>query len=514
MTEAPPQPRTAFVDRRKATQTPMPNPGRRASDRAEYLAELARRTEVRDLSGTPDWLRRYARGLIAVDLVGSLFAATLALAARFGDNFSTSYLVVTLLFPLGFVTFAGANRGYEPRFLGAGADEYRRSLEASLRYGAVIAIVAFALGNRLARGYLFLALPLATVIALTCRRVARDMLGRARREGSAFQHRVIVAGTERAAAELIRQVRRHAEAGFEVVAACVTRCSGRTIEGVPVIGTSAQVVEALRVTSADTVAVAAWSDFSQSELRRLSWRLEGSGVTVVVAPQLTDIAGPRIHIRPVAGLPLLHIEQPEFRGARRIVKATIDRSVALIALLMLSPLILGIAAIVRLTSRGPALFRQVRVGAHGSHFTMFKFRSMRSGAEREVTELAAQNENSDGLLFKMREDPRVTSIGKWIRRFSLDELPQLLNVVLGQMSLVGPRPPLPSEVERYGGDVSRRLLVKPGLTGLWQISGRSELPWDEAVRLDLHYVENWSLALDFLICWRTFAAVLRRRGAY
>jgi exopolysaccharide biosynthesis polyprenyl glycosylphosphotransferase len=352
------------------------------------------------------------------------------------------------------------------------------------------------------------------VIALMCRRVAREMLIRARRESSTCQHRVIVAGTERAAAELIRQVKRHAEAGFEVVAACVTRCSSNSIEGVPVIGTSAQLIEALRVTSADTVAIAAWSDLSQADLRRLSWRLEGSGVTVVVAPQLTDIAGPRIHVRPVAGLPLLHIEQPEFRGARRLVKSTIDRTVATIALLLLSPLLLGVGLVVRLTSRGPALFRQVRVGAQGSHFTMIKFRSMRTGAEREVTDLAAKNENADGLLFKMKEDPRVTPVGKWLRRFSVDELPQLINVALGDMSLVGPRPPLPSEVDRYGGDVNRRLLVKPGLTGLWQISGRSELSWDEAVRLDLHYVENWSLALDFLICWRTFAAVLRRRGAY
>lgn len=492
----------------------MPNPGRRAGDRAEYLAELARRTEVRDLSGTPDWLKRYARGLVAVDLTGSLLAATLALAVRFGADFSTSYLVVTLLFPLGFVACTAANRGYEPRFLGAGADEYRRSLEAALRFGAVIAIVAYAFSTPLARGYLFVALPLATGIALTCRRISREMLAHARRVGSGCQHRVIVAGTERAAAELIRQVRQHKGAGFEVVAACVTRCSGRTIEGVPVIGTSAQLVEALRVTSADTVAVAAWSDLSQADLRRLSWRLEGSGVTVVVAPQLTDIAGPRIHVRPVAGLPLLHIEQPEFRGVRRIVKATIDRALALVALLVLSPLLLGIAAVVRLTSRGPALFRQVRVGAQGTHFTMYKFRSMRTGAEREVVELAAQSDHSDHLLFKMREDPRVTPAGKWLRRFSLDELPQLINVVLGHMSLVGPRPPLPQEVERYGGDVSRRLLVKPGLTGLWQISGRSELSWDEAVRLDLHYVENWSLTLDFLICWRTFAAVVRRRGAY
>jgi exopolysaccharide biosynthesis polyprenyl glycosylphosphotransferase len=246
----------------------------------------------------------------------------------------------------------------------------------------------------------------------------------------------------------------------------------------------------------------------------MSWRLEGSGVTVVVAPQLTDIAGPRIHVRPVAGLPLLHIEQPEFRGMRRVIKSGIDRAVALVALLLLSPLLLGVAACVRLTSKGPALFKQVRVGAQGSHFTMLKFRSMRSDAEAQLAALRALNENGDGLLFKMKDDPRITGVGKWLRRFSLDELPQLINVLFGQMSLVGPRPPLPSEVERYGGDVSRRLLVKPGLTGLWQISGRSELPWDEAVRLDLHYVENWSVALDFMILWKTVGAVLHGRGAY
>jgi exopolysaccharide biosynthesis polyprenyl glycosylphosphotransferase len=260
--------------------------------------------------------------------------------------------------------------------------------------------------------------------------------------------------------------------------------------------------------------VGAWSDLTQADLRRLSWELEGSGVDLVVAPSLTDIAGPRIHIRPVAGLPLLHVEQPEFSGGRRLLKGTVDRLLATSALLLLIPVLAALAAAIRLTSSGPALFRQTRVGVDGRTFTIFKLRSMYVDAEQRLAALQDRNENADGLLFKIKDDPRVTPLGALLRRFSLDELPQLLNVLRGDMSLVGPRPPLPAEVAQYGDDVRRRLLVKPGLTGLWQISGRSDLSWDESVRLDLHYVENWTLALDLLILWKTGFAVLQRRGAY
>ncbi len=234
----------------------------------------------------------------------------------------------------------------------------------------------------------------------------------------------------------------------------------------------------------------------------------------MVAPALTDIAGPRIHIRPVAGLPLLHIEEPELSGGRRLVKAMFDRTVGLLAVLALLPALLFIGIAVRLTSPGPALFRQTRIGRGGRPFTIYKFRSMHVDAETRLQALLEYNDRSEGVLFKIRRDPRVTGIGTVLRRYSLDELPQLLNIVKGDMSLVGPRPPLPSEVEQYEMDVHRRLLVKPGLTGLWQVSGRSDLSWDEAVRLDLHYVENWSLILDFMILWRTVAAVVKGRGAY
>jgi exopolysaccharide biosynthesis polyprenyl glycosylphosphotransferase len=209
----------------------------------------------------------------------------------------------------------------------------------------------------------------------------------------------------------------------------------------------------------------------------------------------------------------MHLERPELRGVRRLTKGVFDRSAAAFSLLLLAPFLLGIAVVVKATSPGPVLFRQERVGRHGRTFQMLKFRTMVDGAEGLLQTLAAENDGN-GVLFKKKADPRVTRVGAVLRRYSLDELPQLINIVRGDMSLVGPRPPLPSEVDRYGFDMHRRFLVKPGLTGLWQISGRSDLSWDESVRIDIRYVENWSLVLDLMIMWRTVGAVLRGSGAY
>jgi exopolysaccharide biosynthesis polyprenyl glycosylphosphotransferase len=191
----------------------------------------------------------------------------------------------------------------------------------------------------------------------------------------------------------------------------------------------------------------------------------------------------------------------------------LDRTLALLLLVLICPLLLVVAAAVKCTSRGPVFFKQHRVGRGQREFLLWKFRTMTADAEAQRARLEALNEH-DGPLFKMRSDPRVTPVGRLLRRWSIDELPQLLNVVRGDMSLVGPRPPLPSEVAGYSTDVRRRLLVKPGVTGLWQVSGRSDLSWEETVRLDLHYVENWSVAFDFLILWKTLGAVFRGRGAY
>ncbi|MDP9466520.1 MAG: sugar transferase [Actinomycetota bacterium] len=463
--------------------------------------------------GSLHWQRTLVWNLVLLDFLAAALAGVLALLLRFGTGGPDVYLLVTLAAPGVWVLSCASVRAYERRFLGTGSEEFERVFNAGVRLLAVTAVVSLALRLEPARLYVLISLPTTVLLSLVFRYGARQRLHRLRAAGRCL-HRVVVVGRERSCAELIRQLRRESQAGFSVVGACIDRTQGPEVEGVPVVGTSSSIVPALRKTGADTVAVGAWSDLSQADLRRLSWQLEGSGVDLVVAPSLTDVAGPRIHIRPVAGLPLLHVEEPEFSGARRVLKTTVDRTAALLMFLAALPLLLVLAILVRLTSRGPAFFRQERVGTEGERFTMYKLRSMYVDAEQRLAELQDRNERAEGLLFKIRDDPRVTPLGKWLRRFSLDELPQLINVVKGDMSLVGPRPPLQSEVKQYQNDVRRRLLVKPGLTGLWQISGRSDLSWDESVRLDLHYVENWSLALDAHILWRTAFVVLGRRGAY
>jgi exopolysaccharide biosynthesis polyprenyl glycosylphosphotransferase len=227
------------------------------------------------------------------------------------------------------------------------------------------------------------------------------------------------------------------------------------------------------------------------------------------------VAGDRTTIRPVDGLPMLHVEHPRLKGSTRVVKEVFDRVGALLLLIAATPLLAIIVALVLLTpgGRGPAIFRQERVGKNGRPFVLYKFRTMAVDAEAWLADLRQLNE-SDGQLFKIRDDPRVTPVGRWLRRFSLDEIPQLVNVVKGDMSLVGPRPPLAGEVAGYPADMLRRLVVKPGLTGLWQVSGRADLSWEESIRLDLTYVENWSLAMDLAILARTLTAVVRSSGAY
>lgn len=461
------------------------------------------------------WRRQYAVVLLLLDVAAAAGAAGVTLLVMFADPSGDRepYLLGMLLFPLLYVLAAAIGRAYEERYLGDGPEEFRRSLHGAVWLAAVASGAAFGLGLPIPRGYVVLALPAALAGSLVGRSVSRWLLNSARRRGSC-QHRVLLVGTERSIAEMVRKIARDPTAGFTVVGACLDRSTGKAIEGVPVVGTSTTILDALWDTGADTMAVTAWSILSQRDLRELSWQLESSDVDVLVAPAITDIAGPRISIRPVAGLPLLHVDQPEFTGARRVLKGGFDRLVALGALLVLAPVLLLIGTAVRATSPGPALFRQSRVGRGSELFTMYKFRTMRVDAEAALSALNAANESADGLLFKIRKDPRITRVGAILRKYSVDELPQLLNVVRGQMSLVGPRPPLPSEVAQYADEVHRRLLVKPGLTGLWQVSGRSDLPWEEAVRLDLDYVENWSLPLDLAILWRTGAAVLASRGAY
>jgi exopolysaccharide biosynthesis polyprenyl glycosylphosphotransferase len=468
------------------------------------------------LVGSRKWLRRYVGSLVAIDAAAATLAALTAYIVRFSDiDTASGYFVFSLLLPLIWVGAVGLARAYETPVLGVGSEEFQRVGQAFVGLTAAVGFASYATKAEVARGYVVLALPIAVVLCMLGRYAARKRLHQLRHRGECM-HDVIAVGGEHSVVDLVTQLTPESHTGIRVVGACLASGQGGQLAemGIPLLGDLDSVLNAVRLMGADTVAVTSSADIGPARLRRLAWELEGTGTDLIVAPGLMEVAGPRLHIRPFTGLPLLHVEEPEFSGARRVIKGAVDRFAAGFALLFFAPLLLAIATAVRVTSSGPAIFRQTRIGKDGKEFTMLKFRTMVVDAEARRAELLGQNERAEGLLFKIKDDPRITTVGRVLRKLSLDELPQLINVLAGSMSLVGPRPPLPEEVALYEDDVRRRLLVKPGLTGLWQISGRSDLTWDESVRLDLRYVENWSLTLDAMILWKTASAVARSAGAY
>jgi len=471
------------------------------------------------------WASRYLPRVVVGDAAAVLGATAAAYALRFADEATGPWLDVMLLLVVPAVWFSSlyASRSYEGRFLGLGSEEYGRVARASILTLALVASASWAFELQIARGYVLAALPAGTVLLLLFRYLNRQWLHRQRERGQHTQT-VLVAGHHEGVLATVRQMQRAKYHGMVVTGVCLPAGGGRRGDearvlqqlhemGVPVLGPLRDVAEISAALGVDAVAVLPTPETDGAFLRRLGWVLEDTHADLFVAPAVTEVVGPRVAIRPVCGLPLLHLERPELTGARRLAKGTVDRALAGVALLVVAPVLLVLAVAVRLDSPGPAFFRQERIGVGGRVFTMLKFRSMVVDAETRLRELSGSSQGN-AVLFKMRQDPRVTRVGGFLRRLSLDELPQLVNVVLGDMSLVGPRPPLAREVDVYGDDALRRLLVKPGLTGLWQISGRSDLDWDESVRLDLRYVENWSFAFDFMIMWKTLGAVLRSRGAY
>ena len=512
---------------RDRRQDRKPKPSPTAAKRAN--AATVRHRPARPISTVPvepreptshrarwAWEARYLRTLLVIDLCAGLIAGATAFQLRFGADvtrYNVGYLLLSGLLPLGFIATLAANHAYEKRHLFVGTDEYQRVIRAGLALMATLAFTAYACEIPLARGYVMLALPLLTFGSLVSRFALRKLLHKVRRKRGACMRRVIVVGHELAVVGITRQLRRERYHGLKVVGACLPIGHDGQIGDIRALGTFDEVASAVRKARADTVLVLSCPELDGHALRRLAWRLERDDIDLIVASSLVDVAGCRTTIRPVDGLPMLHVEHPTLTGARRLVKAAFDRIGAALLLAVLSPLVALLALAVRADSPGPVLFRQVRVGKDGREFVMFKFRTMHIDAEARLAELRHLNE-VDGALFKLRDDPRVTRVGRMLRKFSLDELPQLLNVLAGNMSLVGPRPPLPEEVAVYADDVRRRLAVRPGMTGLWQVSGRSDLPWEEAVRLDLRYVENWSLSLDLVILLRTLSAVTRGAGAY
>nr|WP_246325824.1 sugar transferase [Actinomycetospora corticicola] len=456
------------------------------------------------------WARRVlVADLLAVALVGTA-AAVLLPADPTGPvgHVGPTLLVVGLVALLG-VALA-VRRCWHPLLVCSGGLEYTRVLQAGTGALLVLALGQVAVRDDGLRPWTLAVLPAAVLAVLAVRGVARALLHRRRRRGIGLTG-VLAVGSEESVEALVARTRRAPEHGWTVLAACTPAGVG-TCAGVPVVGDLDDVAERVHGVGAEVVAVAAAPGWSGRRLHRLAWELEGTDLDLVVDPGLMEIAGPRLHVTPVDGQPMIRLTQPTFRGAARVSKALLDRVVAVVAVVALAPVLLGVALAIRLDDHGPVFFRQERVGRRGRPFRMIKFRSMAVDAEAVRTSL--RSDDADGPLFKMRADPRVTRIGAVLRRYSLDELPQLLNVVGGSMSLVGPRPPLPSEVVEYADDARRRLLVRPGMTGLWQVSGRSDLSWEETVRLDLRYVENWSPGLDLHILARTVTAVLAGRGAY
>jgi exopolysaccharide biosynthesis polyprenyl glycosylphosphotransferase len=465
-------------------------------------------------------LRLEVAFLVLVDALVATLAVLCGLDVRFGASPAAiaglPYSVVAFGFPVLWVAAMALGRAYDRGILAAGAEEFRRVLNSAVWFTAGVAVTSFVLHLELSRGFIGASVPLAIVGTLICRYLTRNGLHRYLATGATI-HRVVVVGSEESTERLARHMHRTAFAGYTVVGCSDLPWLGRADDLGTLAGqtrTSVEVLlETVRHLGADTIAMSSGDTLGQNGLQRLSWRLEGTGIKLLVAPNVADLAGPRIQVRPVAGLPLLHIEEPEFRGRQRALKECIDRLGAGLLLLLASPVLAAIAAAALISQGRPILYRQERVGRNGDHFTIHKFRTMHNDADHQVNNLAHLNLHG-GELFKIREDPRVTTLGRRLRRYSLDELPQLWDVLRGSMSLVGPRPPLAHEVEKYGDDARRRLLVKPGITGLWQVSGRSDLPWEETVRLDLHYVENWSVAFDISLLWKTFSAVIRPQGAY
>jgi exopolysaccharide biosynthesis polyprenyl glycosylphosphotransferase len=404
--------------------------------------------------------------------------------------------------------------GYRRNVFGAGTEELKRVVNASLATGGVVGVGCYVTQLPLDRGFFLLSFGIG-IPALTLGRVVlRRALHSARRRGSLLQ-RVVIAGSRAHVDEIASVLSRERRLGYTVVGALTPAydLSGETESGIPVLGDAGDATAVVQATGVDVILFAGGAFGSAAQMRKVVWELENQDVQLVVAPGVTDVSRDRIRVRPIGGLPLMHLEGPRALHASRWGKRIFDVIGSGLLILAFGPVLLAVAAVIKLHDGGPVLFRQTRVGRDAVEFGCFKFRTMVADAESLIAELQRQ-QGATALLFKMKDDPRITRPGKLLRRLSLDELPQLFNVFLGHMSLVGPRPQVPQEVALYDQDMSRRLRVRPGMTGLWQVSGRNNLSLADAIRLDLYYVDNWSMVQDLSILARTARAVLGSDGAY
>ena len=490
-------------------------------DTVPMLTELGRSARVA-------WQKRYCTWLLVTDVIVVIGVVAAAQILRFGNvtsgslsgvHASVAYPAVSALIVFAWALVLSIYHTRAQQVIGAGPEEFRRVWTATLWVFGVIAVISTLFKLEIARGYLAIAFPLGLVALSASRHLARMYVAAQRRRGR-FMTAVLAVGEPRSVKALAQSLTQHPGEGYNLVGACAPGVRQHGDIMVPGIGPlrvfpyEAGIQHAIAESRADTVALTSAAQLGPEGVRDLSWELEKLGVDLVVSPGIVDVPGPRLTVRPVGDLPLIHVDKPQYQGAKRFQKRAFDVCFSLVALLAALPIMIIAAVAVKVTSRGPVFYRAERIGLDGAPFQMIKFRSMVSDADLRLTEVADLNESVGGVLFKIHRDPRITPVGQLLRRYSIDELPQFINVLRGEMSVVGPRPPLRCEVETYDHRVRRRLLVRPGITGLWQISGRSDLSWEDSVKLDLSYVENWSMLSDLAIAVKTVEAVVRGSGAY
>ncbi|MDN6331670.1 MAG: sugar transferase [Micrococcaceae bacterium] len=523
---------TQLSDRMSSTQV-----GSRAVRSAPAARPVARRKAT-----AIDWRNRYRRRLLATDMLlitiavsipGAVFSLGMTTTGGFGEYVSrvsgsasvqdVGHLRTAFLAAAVAMCWLVSLQLFQSRAAGRiaiGVFEYKAVVDATSALAGFLAVIALLGTDTGLRVFVVLSLPTGLLALLLGRWGWRRWLQPQRTLGHALSD-VLVYGQARDTPYVVRQLAKKTGAAYRVVGVVVDgdldadaesliRATSPTL---PIIRGGAGIENSVSQLGADAVVIAGALQGGQRAIQDLGWRLERARTEVILVSSLTNVAGPRISMRPVEGLPLMHVELPTFTGLRHVVKRAMDLAVSSIALLLLSPVFLLIGLLISRDSRGGVFFKQERTGRNGQAFSMYKFRSMVETAEQDLGDLTDLNEGA-GPLFKLRHDPRVTRIGRWLRKYSLDELPQFYNVLKGDMSVVGPRPPLPVEVEAYEGHTYRRLYINPGVTGLWQVNGRSDLDWEESVRLDLYYVENWSVTGDLMIIWRTFKVMVSPAGAY
>ena len=456
------------------------------------------------------WKPKLRKNLAFFDLLTLVFSISLIFNLRFPNTWQSGLndyelrnIVLSLLVLVSWLFFLWFNGSRDTNILGFGADEYKRLTNATLLSFTFIAFISYIFKLEISRGFVLLVFPFGLLLLFIVRRILRRRLLRARNKGRYLSRVLLLHSGISDPVEARLALAQHA--GFSIVHKIVT-AENIKFEIKDIVSNALS-------NNCDQIMVGQSAVISAAELRKLGWALEATNIDLIVAPAVTEIAGPRLKVSNVEGLPLLHLEQPDFSGASRITKRLLDLGLSIVGIIVISPFLIVIALVIKFYDRGSVLYFQKRIGQNNKEFTVYKFRTMYEGSHEQRAKIMAET-NKDPRLAKDPQDPRVTKPGLFLRRWSIDEIPQILNVIKGEMSLVGPRPPLAEEVNKYEKSETRRLLVKPGLTGLWQVSGRSELDWEDAVRLDLYYVENWSLTLDILIIIRTAAAVWRGEGAY